>query len=66
MVAADTRNKAPAFDDQDGETDGIQNTEAERTVAEDAAEFPASVGGGVVTATDPNGRRHSVLHAGRP
>ena len=52
-VAADTRNKAPVFDDQDDETDGSQNTEAERTVAEDAA-ADASVFGGVVTATDPN------------
>ena len=52
-VAADTRNKPPVFDDQDGETDGTQNTEAERTVAEDAA-ADASVGGGPVTATDPN------------
>ena len=35
-VAADTRNKAPAFDDQDEDTDGTQNTEAERTIAENA------------------------------
>ena len=24
-VAADTRNKAPVFDDQDEDTDGVQN-----------------------------------------
>ena len=53
VVAADTRNKAPVFDDQDDETDGTQNTEAERTVAEDAA-ADASVDGGAITATDAN------------
>ena len=36
-VAADTRNEAPAFDDQDDDTDGTQNTEAERTIAENSA-----------------------------
>ena len=51
-VAADTRNKAPVFDDQDDLTDGIQNTEAERTVAENAAAGD-SVGGGVITARIP-------------
>ena len=52
-VAADTRNKAPAFAaDQDPDTEGDQ-AEAKRTVAEDAA-AAASVGGGVITATDPN------------
>ncbi len=53
VVAADTRNKAPVFDDQDAETDGVQNTEAERTVAENAA-ADASVDGGAITATDAN------------
>ena len=52
-VAADTRNKAPVFDDQDDDTDGIQNAEAERMVAEGAA-AEASVDGGAITATDPN------------
>ena len=52
-VAADTRNRAPVFDDQDDETDGTQNTEATRTVAEDAA-GGAQVNGGAVTAMDPN------------
>ena len=52
-VAADTRNKAPVFDDQDDETDGLQNTEAERMVAEDA-EVGDSVDGGPVTVTDSN------------
>ena len=54
-VAADTRNKAPVFDDQDGDdTNGIQNTEATRTIAENAAADIALNGGGPVTATDPN------------
>ena len=37
-VVGDTRNKAPEFPDQnDDATDGTQNTEAERTVSENAA-----------------------------
>ena len=52
-VAADTRNKAPVFGDQDDKTDGIQNTETTRTVAENTV-APSPVNGGVVTATDPN------------
>ena len=53
-VAADTRNKAPVFGDQDGDdTNGIQNTETTRTVAEDT-DAPNPVNGGAVTATDPN------------
>ena len=34
MVAVDTRNRAPVFDDQDTETDGVQNTETTRKVEE--------------------------------
>ena len=34
MVAADTRNRAPVFADQDTETDGVQNTETTRKVEE--------------------------------
>ena len=52
-VAADTRNKAPEFPDQDDETEGTQNTEAERTIAENS-DAPTPLGGGAVTATDPN------------
>ena len=52
-VAADTRNKAPAFEDQDEDTDGTQNTEAERTIAENAA-AGTPLNGGEVLATDPN------------
>ena len=52
-VAADTRNKAPVFDDQDDETDGTQNDAAERTVEENTV-APNPVSGGAVTATDPN------------
>ena len=36
MVAEDTRNRAPVFDDQDTETDGVQNTETTRKVEENA------------------------------
>ncbi|MCY4529930.1 MAG: cadherin domain-containing protein [Chloroflexi bacterium] len=53
-VAADTRNKAPVFDDQDMETDGTQNTEATRTIAENSVATTVLNGGGAVTATDPN------------
>ena len=53
VVAADTRNKAPAFADQDVETEGIQNTEAERTIAENS-DAGAALNGGEVVATDPN------------
>ena len=35
-VALDTRNRAPVFDDQDTETDGVQNTETTRKVEENA------------------------------
>ena len=52
-VAADTRNKAPVFADQDTETDGTQNDAAERTVEENTV-APNPVSGGAVTATDPN------------
>ena len=67
MVAVDTRNKPPAFEDQDTETDGIQNTMATRKVdenteavaADDAAEDNTDDNtddnvGSVVTATDPD------------
>ena len=53
VVAADTRNRAPEFADQDEDTDGTQNTEAERTIAENA-DADTALNGGLVTATDPN------------
>ena len=73
LVAADTRNKAPVFDDQDDETDGLQKTEAARTVEENTP-AAASVDGGMVTATDPYVRgdltvdyaRRRVTVAGNP
>ena len=52
-VAADTRNRAPVFADQDDVMEGDQNTEAERTIAENSAAGTA-VGGGEVGATDAN------------
>ena len=62
-VALDTRNRAPAFEDQDSETDGVQNEEAARKVEEntgaDAADDSATDDsadnvGGPVTAEDPD------------
>ena len=53
-VAADTRNKAPAFKDQDAETEGKQNTEAERTIAENSIANTALNGGDPFAAEDPN------------
>ena len=50
-VEEDDTNKAPAFPDQDMETDGDQ-TDQERTVAENTA-ANADIGA-VVVATDPN------------
>ena len=63
-VAVDTRNKAPAFVDQDTDTDGVQNDMATRKVdenteadaADDAAENDETADnvGAVVMATDPD------------
>ena len=53
-VAADTRNKAPAFPDQDAEMEGTQNTETEREIAENSDAGTSLNGGGPVTATDSN------------
>ena len=52
-VAADTRNRAPVFNDQDTVTEGVQNATTTRSVAENAV-GGVQVNGGVVTATDPN------------
>ena len=66
VVAVDTRNKPPAFADEDSETEGVQNDMATRKVDEnteavaaddalaDAAEDTADNVGGVVMATDPD------------
>ena len=64
-MAVDTRNKAPAFADEDTETDGVQNDMAIRKVDENteavAADDPANETdvtddnvGAVVMATDPD------------
>ena len=65
-VAEDTRNKPPAFADQDAETDGVQNDMATRKVDEnteavaaddalaDGSEDVADNVGAVVMATDPD------------
>ena len=66
MVAVDTRNRAPVFEDQDTEADGVQNTETTRKVeenaealatddaAEDANDVASDNVGGVVMAEDPD------------
>ena len=60
-VAADTRNRAPVFEDQDTETDGVQNTETTRKVEENAeavddadADVATDNVGRPVTANDPD------------
>ena len=62
-VAPDTRNRVPAFEDQDTEIDGVQNTMATRKVEENtgadaaddsAADDAADNVGGPVTAEDPD------------
>ena len=58
----DTRNRAPVFEDQDTETDGVQNTETTRKVEENAvavddpvdAEDAKDNVGHPVTANDPD------------
>ena len=77
-VALDTRNKPPAFEDQDTETDGLQNDMATRKVDEntkavaaddalaDGSEDVADNVGNVVTATDPDPNAEDAdLHPGR-
>ena len=67
MVAVDTRNRAPVFDDQDTEADGVQNTETTRkveentealatddTLANDEVDSADDNVGDVVMATDPD------------
>ena len=63
MVAEDTRNLPPKFEDQDTETDGVQNTMATREVEEntkalagddDMADASADNVGSAVNAADPD------------
>ena len=66
VVAVDTRNRAPVFEDQDAETDGVQNESTTRKVGENteavaaddalanASEDVADNVGAVVMATDPD------------
>ena len=64
-VAVDTRNRAPVFEDQDDDTEGVQNDETTREVAENTKAFAdddvagaeddmADNVGNPVTATDPD------------
>ena len=52
MVAADTRNKPPAFVDQDTEMDGVQNESAERMVEENTKALAGSDDDDADTDTD--------------
>ena len=74
-VALDTRNKAPAFADEDTETDGVQNDMATRKVdentkavaaddaVEDVSEDVADNVGAVVMATDPDPNAETLTYA---
>ena len=74
VVAVDTRNKPPVFDDQDAETDGVQNESTTRKVAENteavaaddalanADEDVADNVGSVITATDPDPNMEALIY----
>ena len=74
VVAEDTRNKAPVFEDQDAETDGVQNESTTRKVGENteavaaddalanASEDVADNVGGVITATDPDPNTEALIY----
>ena len=75
MVAVDTRNRAPVFEDQDTETDGVQNESTTRKVEEntkalagadddDAADTDAAGDnvGSVVMATDPDPNTEALIY----
>ena len=57
---ADTRNKAPVFEDQDLETDGNQNTMAERSVEENSVATTRV--GNPVTAMDPDQNSDTLIY----
>ena len=59
-VAVDTRNRLPAFEDQDQDTDGIQNESTTREVQENA-EAMAAVGSPVM-ATDPDPNADPLIY----
>ena len=75
VVAVDTRNRAPVFEDQDVEADGVQNESTTRNVGEntkalageadddtaDGDETAANVGG-VVTAKDPDPNEDALTY----
>ena len=74
VVALDTRNKAPVFEDQDAETDGTQNESTTRKVTENTeavaaddtlandGEDVADNVGGVITATDPDPNMEALIY----
>ena len=76
VVAVDTRNKPPVFEDQDAETDGVQNESTTRKVAENtkalagsddddaptATDGTADNVGSVITATDPDPNTEALIY----
>ena len=71
MVAVDTRNSPPAFEDQDTEVDGIQNESATRMVEENiaalatddaAADATADNVGSPVMAEDPDPNEDPLIY----
>ena len=75
VVAVDTRNRAPVFEDQDAETDGVQNESTTRKVGENteavaaddalannASEDVADNVGSPVTATDPDPNTEALIY----
>ena len=74
VVAVDTRNRAPVFDDQDSSTDGVQNESTTREVeenrepvaADDALvngnEDVADNVGSVIAATDPDPNAEALIY----
>ena len=57
VVGQDTRNRDPAFVDQDDDTDGLQNMYTERSVAEDG-----TIVGRPVKATDPDPNDDTLVY----
>ena len=73
-MAVDTRNRAPVFEDQDAEAEGVQNESTTRKVAENTeavgaddalandSEDAADNVGSVVTATDPDPNTEALIY----
>ena len=64
VVALDTRNKAPVFDDQDTETDGVQNESTPGEVEENTKAIATD--GDMTDSTDPSDNVGGVVMANDP